>query len=545
MKKSAARLTIGLDYGSDSARAVVVDCTSGEEIATAVAAYPRWSKGLYCVPSRQQFRQHPQDYLDVLQKTIRAVVQQIGAEQSAHIIGIGIDTTGSTPVALDAQARPLALDPAFADDPDAMFILWKDHTAVAEAEEFNALCHGGTQIDVTRYCGGTYSSEWWWAKIAHIMRHNKKVAKAAVSWAEHCDWLPAELCGVTSPLQMARSRCAAGHKACWHPSWGGLPPEKLLTTFEPRLAGLRATFAAETSTVDQAAGYLSANWAKRLGLPAGIAVAVGAFDAHLGAVGAGAKDHILTKVMGTSTCDMVTVGAATLGDTCVRGICGQVDGSIIPGRIGLEAGQSAFGDVFAWYAQQLAWAMPKGKDNINNIIARLSAAAEQVPAGSSGITALDWINGRRTPGANQRVSAAISGLQLGHGAPEIFRALVEATAFGARAVIERFEEEGVRIDGVLALGGIARKSPFIMQVCADVMSRPIAVVDSDQCCAKGAAIAAAVAAKAYSSIPAAVKKMAAGVEQRYKPQGKTSRLYNTLYADYQSLGQWMEQRSAP
>jgi len=249
--------------------------------------------------------------------------------------------------------------------------------------------------------------------------------------------------------------------------------------------------------------------------------------------------------MGTSTCDMVTVGAATLGDTCVRGICGQVDGSIIPGRIGLEAGQSAFGDVFAWYAQQLAWAMPKGKDNINNIIARLSAAAEQVPAGSSGITALDWINGRRTPGANQRVSAAISGLQLGHGAPEIFRALVEATAFGARAVIERFEEEGVRIDGVLALGGIARKSPFIMQVCADVMSRPIAVVDSDQCCAKGAAIAAAVAAKAYSSIPAAVKKMAAGVEQRYKPQGKTSRLYNTLYADYQSLGQWMEQRSAP
>lgn len=533
---AASPLLIGIDFGTDSVRALVVDGRTGAEISAGVTAYPRWAKGRYCDPARQQFRQHPKDYLEAMTSAIRTAVKGAGAGAGTRVIGLGVDTTGSTPAPCGADGRPLALTPDFAEDPDAMFVLWKDHTAISEAERFNDLAHSGKHTDYTRFVGGIYSSEWWWAKIAHVTKHNAKVAKAAHGWIEHCDWIPAELCGIDDAAAIPRSRCAAGHKACWHESWGGLPDEGFLTALEPKLKGLRARLPAGTATSDQPAGRLSAAWARSLGLNPGITVAVGAFDCHLGAVGAGIAPFTLAKVIGTSTCDMLVAPAEAVGDRTVAGICGQVDGSILPGLLGLEAGQSAFGDVYAWYKRLLTWDRKPGKDD--DLLPRLERAAADLEPGAGGITALDWFNGRRTPDADQRLRGAITGLHLGHDAPAVYRALIEATAFGSRAIVERFVEQGVPVKQVAALGGIARKSPLVMQILADVLRRPIGVVASDQCCALGSAIAAATAAGLYPTMAKAAKAMASRIEHTYKPVPRRAATYDTLYARYQSLGTW-------
>ena len=349
------KYVIGLDYGSDSVRSVVVDTIDGTELSSSVFNYPRWNAGKYCEPAKNQFRQHPLDYLEGLERTIKDALSQCEPEVAKNIVGLSVDTTGSTPVAVTKEGTPLSLTPEFAENPNAMFVLWKDHTAVAEAEEVNQLARmwGGT--DFTKFEGGIYSSEWFWAKLLHVIREDEHVRNAAYSWVEHCDWIPALLTGMTDPLKIKRSRCAAGHKAMWHEDFNGLPSEEFLIKLDPLLAGLKDRLFSETYTADVAVGNLSKEWAEKLGLPTSVVVGAGTFDAHAGAVGGEIEAYTLSKVMGTSTCDMLVAPIEEAGDKLVNGICGQVDGSIVPGMLGLEAGQSAFGDIYAWFKKVLMW----------------------------------------------------------------------------------------------------------------------------------------------------------------------------------------------
>jgi L-ribulokinase len=541
----ARRLVLGIDYGTDSARALVVDADLGAEVATAVAPYRRWARGDYCDPGAQRFRQHPRDHLEALAACVSGALSQAGAGAGDEVAGIGIDTTGSTPVAVDAQGTALAMHGRFADNPAAMFVLWKDHTAITEAARINELAHSGRFADVTRYVGGIYSPEWYWAKALRILGEDAAVAAATAGWVEHCDWLPGVLTGRAAPQLLARSRCAAGHKAMWHADWGGLPPADFLRALDARLPALRAAYAPATLTSDQSAGTLTAEWASRLGVRAGIAVAVGAFDAHLGAVGAGAGPYVLTKVMGTSTCDMMVAPESALTGT-VRGICGQVDGSIIPGMIGLEAGQSAFGDVYAWFRRLLSWPLATlglaSDEHLARLLPALEAAALPLPP-AGGALAVDWFNGRRTPDAEPRVQGALSGLTLGSDAPALYRALVEGTAYGARAINDRFAEQGIPVERVIALGGIALRSPLVMQVCADVLERPIGVVASEQCCALGAAIAAAVASGCHPSMAAAQARMASPIARTYTPIAAHAPAYQAGYRAYRALGAHLDRRA--
>ncbi len=551
----SAKYTIGLDYGTDSVRSLIVNVETGEEVAGAVFEYPRWKKGMYCDPVKNRFRQHPKDYLEGLEFTITEALRQAPAGTAEKVVGISVDTTGSTPVAVDERGTPLSLTAGFEENPNAMFVLWKDHTAVKEAAEINELA-ARWEVDFTRYEGGIYSSEWFWAKILHVVREDAAVLRAAHSWVEHCDWIPALLTGNTYPQTIRRSRCAAGHKAMWHEAFGGLPSEAFLTALDPLLSGLRDRLFRETYTCEVAAGKLSSEWAKRLGLPTNVVVGVGAFDAHLGALGAEIQPYYLSKVMGTSTCDMLVAPFDEVGDKLVSGICGQVDGSIVPGMLGLEAGQSAFGDIYAWFRKLLEWPLQnilaetelidneiKQKliaETSDRIIARLSEEAAKIPAGESALVALDWMNGRRTPDANQNLKGALAGLTLGSDAPRIFRALVEATAFGSKAIVDRFLEEGVRIDGVIALGGVAKKSPFVMQVVADVLNMPIKVARSEQACALGSAMAAAVAAGVYATVAEAQQKMGGGIEMEYHPIAGNVAQYRQLYEKYRKFGKFIE-----
>lgn len=550
------KYVIGIDYGTDSVRSVVVDSTNGAIVGTAVHEYQRWKQGLFCDPLANQFRQHPLDYLEGLENSIRNAIKGLDSGIVNNIAGITVDTTGSTPVAVDKQGVPLSMKPDFKDDPDAMFILWKDHTAIREAAEINEYARTWGGKDFTMYEGGVYSSEWFWAKILHILRKNEKVRNNAFSWVEHCDWIPAVLTGETDPLKIKRSRCAAGHKAMWHEDFNGLPDEKFLTGLDQKLAGLRDRLFRETYTCDVVAGTITSEWAGRLGLPEGVKVGVGAFDAHLGAVGAEISPYQLVKVMGTSTCDMMVAPMDEVGDKLVAGICGQVDGSIIPGMMGLEAGQSAFGDIYAWFSKLLSWPLTDivsklswldentrrriEEESTDQIIEELSRQAEEIPVEESTIIALDWMNGRRTPYANQELKGAISGLTLGSDAPRIFKALVEATAFGSRMINERFISEGVRIEGVIAIGGVAKKNPFVMQIVADVLNMPIKVAKSDQTCALGSAMAAAVVAGIYKDVPEAQKAMGGGFENEYKPDPLKAKKYNEIFEDYKKLGSFIE-----
>ena len=551
------KYVIGVDYGTDSVRSLVINAHSGETVGNSVFEYPRWKKGLYCNPSENQFRQHPLDYLEGLEQSITGALAGLGKDVIMNVEGITIDTTGSTPVAVDRSGMPLALDSRFNEDPDAMFILWKDHTAVKEAAEINELAKTWGGEDFTRYEGGVYSSEWFWSKILHVLRGNKKVRENAWSWVEHCDWMPAILTGNTDPLKLKRSRCAAGHKAMWHESFKGLPDQKFLILLDPLLEGLRERLYTQTYTCDIPAGRLTKDWAGKLGLKPGIIVGVGAFDAHLGAVGGEIKPYNLIKVMGTSTCDMLVASPEEIGVRLVGGICGQVDGSIVPGMIGLEAGQSAFGDVYAWFAGLLMWpvvnvirgfdwldATIKEKiqtETAEKIITKLSRNAAVLNNQDTAIVALDWLNGRRTPYANQTLKGAITGLSLGSDAPRVFKSLVEATAFGSRMINERFISEGMRIDRVLAVGGVAKKNPFVMQIVADVLNMPVSVAASDQTCALGSAMAASVAAGIHIDIPSAQKAMGAGFEKDYHPNPERAEKYEKLFSVYRKLGSFAEE----
>ncbi|MEA1877349.1 MAG: ribulokinase [Bacteroidota bacterium] len=534
------KYVIGLDYGTDSVRAVIVNALNGEEISSAVASYPRWKEGLYCNPSKNQYRQHPQDYIDTMIQVIRDSLAAAPAGTSGEIVGLSFDTTGSTPVMVNSEGVPLALTEEFSENPNAMFILWKDHTSNKEADEINELAHS-REVDYTKYEGGIYSSEWVWAKVLHILRNDAAVRKASYSWIEHCDWIPALLTGNLKPEKVIRSRCASGHKAMWHEDFGGLPSEEFLTTLDPLLAGFRERLYTETFASDFKVGGLNTEWAKTLGLPANIAIGAGAFDCHMGAVGGGIEPYSLVRVMGTSTCDIIVAPNEDIDGKLIRGICGQVDGSVVPGMMGLEAGQSAFGDVYAWFKNLLSWPTKSINPNIHNdefdemILPALSEAAAKLPDDETIPLSTDWFNGRRTPDADSTLKASITGLSLGTSAPMLFKSLVEATAFGSRAIAERFEEEGVAINSVVAIGGVAKKSPFVMQTLADVMNVSIKVASTDQSCAHGAAMFAATVAGIYPKVEDAMKEMGQGFEKTYYPNPERATYYSEKYREYRGL----------
>jgi L-ribulokinase len=535
------KYVIGLDYGSDSARALVVDTETGEQLATSVNNYPRWVEGKYCDPSKNQYRQHPLDYLEVMEASIKEALGKCDPAVAKNVVGISFDTTGSTPALTDGHGTPLAMLPEYAENPNAMFILWKDHTAVKEADEINELAHK-CKVDYTKYEGGIYSSEWVWAKVLHMLRIDQSLKKKAVSWIEYCDWLPAVITGNTEIEQIKRSRCAAGHKALWHPDWDGLPPEEFLSELGPELVGMRDHLYAETHTSDEPFGKLTPEWAEKLGLSTDVIVGVSAFDAHMGAVGAEIESNTLVRIMGTSTCDIIVSDEKEIGDNLIPGISGQVDGSVIPGMVGLEAGQSAFGDVYAWFKDVLSWPLQflddkeQAKAIEDKIIPALSEEAMKIPVEESTIVATDWLNGRRSPDANQNLKSTITGLNLGSTAPRIFRALVEATAFGSKAIADRFLENGVKIDSVVAIGGVAKKSDFVMQTLADVMGMPIKVARSDQSVALGAAMFASVASGAHKNVKEAQKAMGQGYEKTYNPIKENVKQYADIYKQYQKLG---------
>ena len=517
---------IGLDFGSDSVRAVLVSA-NGEFLGSCVHNYARWAEKRYCDAARGMFRQHPLDYLEGMETVICGVLS--GQDRNA-VRGIAIDTTGATPCAVNSAGVPLALLPEFAEDPDAMFLLWKDHSAQKEADRINEVAAAWNGVDYRKYEGGIYSSEWFFSKLLYVLRHNPRVREAAASFVEHCDWISAELTGNTRPEQIVRSRCAAGHKAMWHAEWGGLPPEEFLVAVDPLLANWRDRLYTETQTADQPVGTLSAKWAEKLGLSTNVVIGGSGFDCHFGAVGAQIDEDTLVKVVGTSTCDILV---APEMPRCIRGICGQVDGSVVPGMIGLEAGQSAFGDVYAWFKRLLEYA---GKVSI----ADLERDAASIPPGAGGVCAIDWFNGRRTPDADTTLTGALLGLNLGSTAPMLFRSLLESTVFGARAIIERFREEGISVKNVVAIGGISRKSPLVMQMCADVFNMPVKVAKCDQACALGGAMFAAVAAGVFPDIKAAMAAMGAGFDLVYTPDSANVPVYESLYQRYLHNGKMLE-----
>jgi len=534
------KFSIGVDYGTNSVRAIIVDITDGTEIASAVYQYPSGDAGVIIDPKNPLLaRQNPADYINGFYRSVSQAVKKAkkaGGFKPELVAGIGIDTTGSTPIPVDRNGTPLAMLPEFKDVPAAQAWLWKDHTSFAEAARITELAQNDALLSTEgKYldkCGGRYSSEWYWSKILHCKKENLRVFKAAYSWVELADFIPAFLTGNTDPHTLVRGICATGHKAIYHEQWGGLPSKEFFRALDPDLLPLRERFSKETKTSDQPAGKLCNSAASKVGLLPGTPVAVGAFDCHMGAVGAGIKPGTLVKIIGTSTCDiMIHPLDRPLAD--IPGLCGIVPGSVMPGMYGLEAGQSAVGDIFNWFVKNLA--PSKYTDRAADVHVHIERDAAKLLPGESGLLALDWNNGNRTVLVDQTLTGQIIGMTLHTSAPEIYRALIEATAFGALTIIKRFEEYGVPVEEVINCGGIAEKSPLTMQIYADVCNKPMKISRSPQTCALGAAIFGAVAGGAYKTVQAAQKKMTGTKPTIYKPNKKAVPVYAKLYALYREL----------
>jgi L-ribulokinase len=524
----SAKYTIGLDYGTNSVRALVVNVANGCEVTTSVWGYEHGDAGVILSRDPNLARQHPADYVKGAEITIKKVLaaarKNVRGFHPGQIVGMGVDTTGSTPLPVDANGQPLAFNKKFTNNPAAMAWLWKDHTGVAEAVEITGLA-GKIRPRYLAKCGGTYSSEWFWSKILHCLRTSPKVFNAAHSWVELADYVPAALTGTEAPARLTAGICAAGHKAMFNENWGGYPDKEFLSQLGPKLGELRDRLCPRVRAIDSAVGGLTAGWSRKTGLPAGIPVAVGAFDAHLGAVGSGVTPGVLVKIIGTSTCD-ISVWPNTENLADVPGLCGIVNGSVLPGYFGLEAGQSAVGDIFNWFVNYI---QPGGKAGTHE---QLTKGAAKLQPGESGLLALDWNNGNRTILVDQRLTGLLVGQTLYTTPAEIYRALIEATAFGALTIINCFEEYGVKIGQIVNCGGIAEKNPLVMQIYADITGRPMKVSRSAQTCALGSAIAGAVVAGAHRDFASAQKAMTGLKPRVFKPNPGAHAVYRGLYALY-------------
>lgn len=538
----SAKYTIGLDYGTNSVRALIVNVANGAEVASAVWNYAHGTAGVILSRDPNLARQHPADYIQgaelAIKQALAAARKSVKGFRASQVIGIGVDTTGSTPLPVDANGQPLAFQKKFTNNPAAMAWLWKDHTGVNEATEITALARK-MRPQYLAQCGGTYSSEWFWSKILKCLRTAPEVFNAAHAWIELADYVPAALTGTEHPKKFIAGVCAAGHKAMWNARWGGYPDAKFLSKLDSKLGKLRVRLTSRVHSIDRAVGGLTEAWAKKCGLSAGIPVAVGAFDAHLGAVGSGIAPGTLVKIIGTSTCD-IAISSNTRKLADVPGLCGIVDGSVVPGYFGLEAGQSAVGDLFNWLVNYIrpagASASPRQAGGAKVLSHEdLTNDALKLQPGESGLLALDWNNGNRTILVDQRLTGLLVGQTLYTAPAEIYRALIEATAFGALTIINRFEEYGVKISSVVNCGGIAEKSPLVMQIYADVTGRPMKVSRSAQTCALGSAVAAAVVAGAHKDYPTAQRRMTGLKPKVFKPNAKAHATYQELYALYKQL----------
>ncbi len=525
---AAGHYAIGLDYGTNSVRALVVNVADGSEAGTAVVDYPSGAEGILLDPRDHNLaRQSPLDYLQCLRRAAPAALKQARRNAGVtpdQVVGLGVDTTGSTPIPVDERNRPLCLRPEFKKNLNAFAWLWKDHTAFREAAAITETARKLRPHYLAK-CGGVYSSEWYWSKVWHCLNAAPAVFAAAYAWIEMEDYIPAVLCGVERPEDVVRGVCAAGHKALYNAQWGGLPDAEFLAALDPRLARVRERLPAPALAIDRQAGRLTAEWAARLGLTPGIPVAVGAFDAHLGAVGAGIKTGTLVKIVGTSTCDIM-VSRKAVPD--IPGVCGIVEGSVLPGYFGIEAGQSAVGDIFRWFVKFIC----QGDDRLQ---VKLTDEARALKPGASGLMALDWNNGNRTILVDPRLTGLLAGMTLHTTRAEMYRALLEATAFGALTIIKRIEEYGVPIERVVCCGGISEKNALFMQIYADVLNRPMSISRSAQTCALGAAIAGALAAGAHPTIEAAVAAMTGVKDMVFQPVPARVAVYRELAGIYQTL----------
>ena len=523
------KFSLGIDYGTNSVRALIVDIADGREIATCIVNYPSGREGILVDANNHHLaRQNPADYLFGLEKSVTdaiAAAKKYPHFSSEQIVGIGVDTTGSSPIPVDANNIPLALDSKFSGNTAAQCWLWKDHTSHVEAANITKLAAAHRPQYIAK-CGNTYSSEWFWSKIWHCLNVAPEVFDAAYSWVEFCDWIPSVLAGVTNPLEVKRGICAAGHKALYSDDWNGLPDEEFLALLDPKLAALRSRLYDKAYDASTAVGKLCDTWAAKLGLPAGISVAMGAFDVHYGAIGSGVREGTLVKAMGTSTCDCAVISMEkTVAD--IPGICGIVPGAILPGFYGIEAGQSAVGDIFKWWVE---YVLANKKSH-----AELIAEVASQPPGKSGLLALDWHNGNRTILVNPMLTGLVVGQTLHTTSSELYRAYIEATAFGARAIIERLREYGVPVERVVCCGGIAEKNAFLMQIYADVTGCTLFVAGSSQACALGSAVVAAVLAGAQPDFPTAQAKMTRLKSVSYEPIPNNKKVYDELYALYRQL----------
>lgn len=542
-------LVIGIDYGSDSCRALLVDAQSGKELALAVKEYPRWKQGLYCDPIHFQFRHHPLDYVEGLEYVVNDVIRQVPGSKD-KIKALAIDVTCSTPVAVNKEGTPLALLTDFSENPNAMFVLWKDHTGVQDCKDINEFSQKW-KIDYTKYAGGggNYSAEHFWTKVLHILRTDETVRKATHSFVEACDWLPAMLTGQTKPEELKRNICTAGFKVFWNKEWGGYPPNEFFKALDPVLDGIVDTFSKDVYTCDKPIGTLDCEWAERLGLNENTIVTVGNVDAHAGGIGAGVKNKSIVQIIGTSTCNII-VGSKE-NNKAIPGISGQADDSVIPGMIGYEAGQAAYGDLYAWFKKILMWPLNNILSNTTvvdedtkqqlidevyaEMIPTLARQAKVIPATDSYILATDWINGRRTPDVDYELKGTIAGLTLSSTAPLVYKSLVEATAFGSRAIVEQFMNNGIEIEEIIGVGGITQKSPYVMQVLSDVLGMPIKVIETREACALGVAMCASVAAGIHPTIEKAQNAMCMKVSKYYHPDPDNHEHYNKEYEKYHKL----------
>jgi L-ribulokinase len=522
--------TLGIDFGTNSARALIVRCRDGAELGTCVAAYRSGRQGVLLDPRDAHLaRQYPGDYLAAMEECVRDSLAAAGKTRgfsAMDVVGIGVDTTGSSPIPVDRENRPLALRKKWRRNLAAQCWLWKDHTSWREAARITEVA-AKIRPEYIAKCGNRYSSEWFWSKIWHCLSVAPAVFEATYSWVELADWIPSVLAGVDDANLVIRGICAAGHKALYSDEWGGLPDKKFLSALDPRLAGLRDRLYKSAFDATRAAGFLDAPWAARLGLPPGIPIAIGEFDVHYGAIACGIREGTLVKVIGTSTCDCAVVSSRKKVPD-IPGICGIVPGAILPGYYGIEAGQSAVGDIFSWWVETVCAGDPA-------LHASLTAEAARQEPGESGLVALDWQNGNRTVLVDPRLSGLVLGCTLHTTRAEIYRALIEGTAFGARMIIGRMQEYGVPIRRIVCAGGIAEKNPLLMQIYADVTGCTLFVAGSSQACALGSAISAAVLAGAHRDFPAAQRAMARIRKVSYRPDRRRRAIYNRLYAQYRVL----------